>query len=142
MNVLAVDPGLATGYILFRPISRLEIEILLAGEAVGEQAFYNTVRQIFEDAAWEPPGWCVCEDWKPRNNRYYSWEPEPIWIAGAMRMRFGTGHITMQQVGDALRYGTETKLAPYRDRVPKTKDDHQSMALRHALLWSSQRMGF
>jgi hypothetical protein len=135
--VLAVDPGVTTGAVLFEPLARTRIRVIEATEIPGEQNFYDWLTEDNHTRITVTEH-CVCEDWKPRGG-YHTWHAEPLWIAGAVRTWFGTENVTMQLVGDALKFGTTAKLDSYDETVPKTKDDHQRMALRHALLWTSNQ---
>ena len=135
-NILAVDPGYATGVVLFTPISRLEIAVHMCREIVGPQRFYDWLRAL-DDTVYGRPEHCVCEDWTPRGGRPKTWQPEPIRIAGALEFWFGTDNISFQMPGAAMSWGTTKKVQEYTYVVPPTKDGHQQMALRHALLWTS-----
>lgn len=136
--ILAVDPGVTTGWVTFTPVTRLEITVHEWDETRGENAF--------EKIAWEynrqhGVNLCVCEAFEPwKDNKARTWQPASLHVIGALRFIFGEDRVDLHQsASDANRWGTPEKLAPYRGQGMKspTGDDHVFMALRHALKWTA-----
>lgn len=140
MKVLAVDPGLTTGVVLFDPIDRLAIQVRWWEEIRGEEAFTKYAQEMYR---FERVRWVVCERFIPfKDGTVRTWEPEALYIIGALRHIFGIPFVDLNQgPADAHRWGTENKVAPYRDMEPhvgKGGEGHALMALRHALLYTSK----
>lgn len=147
-KVLAVDPGLTTGWVVFYPIARYaeefngpQIVVINWGETRGDFAFLNGIAWPYKHR--EGCTHAVVENFIPWQDRTRTWEPEALWITGALRWMFTPeACFSDQRPGDAHRFGTDTKLFRYRNGsnpVGKGGEGHALMALRHALLWTGTK---
>lgn len=137
-TVLAVDPGLDTGWVLFRPLDPLTIHVARWGEIVGVQEFCDFAWELKQQGGLD---YIVCEDFVPRKDRVLTWRPESLWIIGMLRWMMTPQAFGLQQVADAKAWGTESKIKPYTQNkgVGYQGEGHAQMALRHALLWTATR---
>lgn len=138
VNVLWVDPGETNGWVLIQPIHRLQIRVLEWGETSGPVEFGQWVQRRSQRGDFD---FCGCENWVPYEDRKRTWEPAPIHVIGMMRLIFGDRGVFLGQLAsDAHAWGTEGKVAPYRDNHPfvgRGGKGHALMALRHALNWTA-----
>lgn len=140
MRIMSVDPGLTTGVLIYEPVSQLKIRVVRWQEIRGEENFTEFARaaQKFHGVQW-----VNCERFIPFNDgTHRTWEPEALYIIGALRFLFGIDRVDLSQgPADAHRWGTDTKLAPYVHEGPhvgKGGEGHAIMALKHALLYTSK----
>lgn len=141
MLLMSVDPGLTTGVLLYEPITQLRINVVEWKEIRGEEAFTAYAAK----ARTRGVRFTNCERFIPFNDgTHRTWEPEALYIIGALRYMFGIDRVDLSQgPADAHRWGTETKLEPYvKDpdgpQVGKGGEGHAIMALKHGLLYTSK----
>ena len=139
MNVLWVDPGNTTGWVVFQPVHRLQIRVLEWGETPGAVEFGRWVQRRCNRQG--DLDYCGCENWVPYTDRHRTWEPDALHIIGMLRLIFGDQQLNLSQLAaDAHAWGTAGKIAPYRDNHPyvgRGAKGHALMALRHALTWTA-----
>lgn len=137
-TVLSVDPGLDTGWLVFEPVNQLQINVIRWGETVGVQEFCSLAWELNETQELD---YIVCEDFIPRKDTVLTWRPESLWVIGMVRWMIGPERLYLQQPGDAMAWGTDTKTRPYTaDKgVGYQGEGHARMALKHALLWTATR---
>lgn len=137
---LVADPGLVTGWILFTPVNRLEIDVHEYGATRGEQEFLNLAWEFNRQRSVSE---CICEGYVPYQDKVArTWQPEAIYIIGALRFIFGIKHVDLRQMSsDAKRWATKEKLDPYRAQHigQGTEGDHVQSALSHGLLWTATK---
>lgn len=137
---LAVDPGLTTGWVLFRPVTRTKMDVVRWGETRGEAEF--------EAIAWEMNrqehvSRVVCEEFVPYHDRHRTWEPEALHIIGTLRFIFGIKNVNLRQrPSDAYKYRDAGHCKPYQqgykhEAVGYGGEGHAIMALAHGLIWTA-----
>lgn len=138
--LMSVDPGLTTGVLLYKPIDQLTIQVVEWREIRGEEHFtaYAGTAKLHRSVRW-----VNCERFIPfRDNVHRTWEPEALYIIGALRFLYGIDRVDLSQgPAEAHKWGTDTKLEPYVNNGPfvgKGGEGHAIMALKHALLYTSK----
>lgn len=137
---LAVDPGLTTGWVLFRPVTRTAIDVVRWGETRGEAEF--------EHIAWEMNrqehvARAVCELFIPYTGKARTWEPEALYVMGALRFIFGINRVNIRQKpADANAQVRAGACKPYQqghkhEAVGYGGEGHAIMALAHGLIWTA-----
>ena len=145
MKVIAVDPGLATGWVIFTPITRLQIRVIDWGEITGPVEFGRWLNKL-QRRPETMVDQAVVENWIPYNDgKRRTWEPDPLHVIGMVLLILGEQATDLSQLAaEAVQWGTEGKVAPYTKdkagpRVGKGRGakGHAVMALRHALCWTA-----
>lgn len=140
MMLMSVDPGLTTGVILYEPIDQLRINVVEWREIRGEEYFTEYARAAQKFRGVELVN---CERFIPfRDGVHRTWEPEALYIIGALRFLYGIDRVDLSQgPADAHKWGNPGKLEPYVNNGPfvgKGGEGHAIMALKHALLYTSK----
>jgi len=141
VRVIAIDPGTTTGWLTFTPVHRLQIQVHEWGETIGPVAFGRWLVKQHRTGEFDL---ALVEDWIPYlDGRRRTWEPDPLHVIGMCRMIFGDENCYLgQSAADAMQWGTDGKISPYRDHGPRVGQGrgakgHALMALRHGLCWTA-----
>lgn len=129
-------PGGATGAVLFRPVTKFEIEVLAWKEIVERWEFLDWVRDL---KLYNTVDRVICEAYKPAAF-VKTYQPDVIYIIGTLDYMFKDKFFNRTFAGTATAWGTDTKMLPYRqgpDPVGRGGHGHALMALRHALHWTA-----
>lgn len=130
--ILAVDPGVTTGWVLEKD------GFQCPGETRGEVAF---MAEAYTEMGRAPgQGTVVCEDFVPRPGAL-TWEPASLHLIGFLK---GAAHLMgwafkLQKVGDVKRWATDAKLRRAGWWVPG--QDHARDALRHLMYYRAVTLG-
>ena len=150
--VLSVDPGgtsyatrgnrpqgstAGTGLVLFRPVSKLEIDVLCWKEIVERHETLDWIAQL---KLWNKLDYVICESYYPAGF-VKSWEPDVVYIIGTLEYMFGPQRFyNKTNAASASAHGTKDKLRPYiqgENAVGRGGQGHAIMALKHALHWTA-----
>lgn len=129
--ILAVDPGITTGWAHTDPSRRLAGMTDNAGQVQGVIEFMRWANSYLASSVAR--GVVVCENFVPRGNQATTWQPASLHIIGALMFltdRFGWGFI-LQSAAEAKSFATNDKLKRAGWWVPG--QDHARDALRHLM---------
>lgn len=134
-RALSVDPGGTIGACVGKvlPLPDL-LTVLWWAEETNHQAFLEMVEDWLIEHRLN---WIIVENFVPRGG-VRTWQPEALHQIGVLLYlgrKYGVP-VFLQQVGDAEKFATKTKLTPFLENgYGRGGAGHALMALKHLVLW-------